>query len=61
MKEKQTYSIEMDNAQHEFLQEMVQQYNIPDVGKAIRCLVNYARDNTDKREDLFLEIRCLDC
>lgn len=32
-----------------------------DIGKAIRCLINYARENPDKHEDNFAEVRCLDC
>jgi hypothetical protein len=31
------------------------------VGKAIRCLINYARENPDKHAEIFDDIRCLDC
>ena len=34
---------------------------VADIGKAVRCLVNYARENPDRRDDIFGEIRCLDC
>ena len=40
---------------------MVEAYGLPDAGRAIRCLIDYARDNPDKREAIFTEIRCLDC
>ena len=40
---------------------MVEAYSLPDTAKAIRCLINYARDNPDKREAIFTEVRCLDC
>ena len=61
MKSKQTYSIELDVVMYDFLEQMVQQYALPDVDKALRCLVNYARDKPDQLSDIFEEIRCLDC
>ena len=45
----------------EFLQGAATQFSLPDVGKAVRCLVNYARENPDKREEIFGDFRCLDC
>ena len=44
-----------------FLEQMAATYGLPDVGKAVRCLVNYARENPDKHEAIFAEVRCLDC
>jgi hypothetical protein len=37
--------------------------NLPlsDIGKAVRCLINYARENSDKQNEIFDEVRCLDC
>ena len=32
-----------------------------DLGKAVRCLINYARENPDRHGEIFDEIRCLDC
>ena len=61
MSRNQTYSIELNESQYEFLKSMTEDYNLPDVSKTVRCLVNYCRDNTDKQEDVFNEIRCLDC
>jgi hypothetical protein len=40
---------------------MAAAYGLPDIGKAVRCLVNYARENPDKQEAIFNEVRCLDC
>jgi hypothetical protein len=40
---------------------MTAKYGLADVGKAVRCLVNYARENPDRLDDIFGEIRCLDC
>ena len=61
MKDKQAYSIELDVEMHAFLEEMVQQYSLADVSKAVRCLVNYARAEAGQRDAVFAEIRCLDC
>ena len=61
MKNAVNQAVTLDTAQVSFLQEMVEAYNLPDAGKAIRCVINYARDNPDKREAIFTEIRCLDC
>jgi hypothetical protein len=44
-----------------FLQQMADAYGLPDIGKAVRCLVNYARENPDKQEAIFNEVRCMDC
>ena len=61
MKDYQNRPIELDAPQLHFLEEMARKYGLPDVGKAIRCLVNYARENEDKRNDIFDEIRCSGC
>ena len=61
MKDKQSYPIEMEPSKAEFLEEMARQYGLSDIGKAVRCLVNYARENPDKGEEIFGEVRCLDC
>ena len=44
-----------------FLEQMTTQYDLPDVSKAVRCLVNYARYVETAREDIFAEIRCNTC
>ncbi len=61
MKQKGTYSIELEEAMHTFLEQMAEKYGLEDVSKAVRCLVNYARDEPEKLDDIFEEIRCLDC
>jgi hypothetical protein len=53
--------IELEAEKIEFLEEMVQKHALSDVGKAVRCLINYARENTDKHAEIFDEIRCGDC
>ena len=61
MKDVAPHSVELVSEQKQFLDEMAQKYALADVGKAVRCLVNYARENPDRHEAIFGEVRCLDC
>ena len=61
MKDKQPYSIEMEPEKSQFLEEMARQHGLPDISKAVRCLINYARENPDKQADIFEDVRCIDC
>ena len=61
VKDKATYSIELEKSMHGFLEEMVEKHSLTDVDKAIRCLVNYAREETAAQDSIFGDIRCLDC
>jgi hypothetical protein len=61
MKDAAPCSVELASEQKQFLDEMAQKFALADVGKAVRCLVNYARENPDRHEAIFGEVRCLDC
>lgn len=61
MAERGTYTIQLNVLQHAFLEEMVQKHGLPDVDKAVRCLINFARAQSDQEEAIFSEMRCLDC
>jgi len=61
MKDAKAYSIDLEAAKIQFLEQVVSSYGLADVGKAVRCLINYARENPDKHEEIFSEIRCTDC
>ena len=61
MKDAQQFPIDLESDKVEFLQQMASSYGLPDVGKAVRCLINYARENPDKHAEIFDEVRCLDC
>ena len=61
MKDVVSQTVELETEKVDFLKEMVETYGLPDSAKAIRCLINYARENPDKREAIFAEVRCLDC
>jgi hypothetical protein len=61
MKDYTPRPIELDSAMIEFLEATAKKYALPDVGKAVRCLVNYAREHPDREREIFDEIRCLGC
>jgi hypothetical protein len=61
MKDRQARTIELESAKLQFLDEMVAKYGLPDIGKAVRCLVNYARENPERLDEIFDEVRCADC
>lgn len=61
MKDAKPYSIDLENEKMQFLQDLAAKHGLPDIGKAIRCLINYARENPDKHPEIFDEVRCLDC
>jgi len=60
-KDKATYSIELEKDMMGFLEQMTTEYDLPDVSKAVRCLVNYAHAVETARDDIFAEIRCNTC
>ena len=61
MQDKQEITVELTTRQIEFMDQMIEKYGLPDRGKAMRCLVNFASDESDEEERIFGEIRCLDC
>jgi hypothetical protein len=54
-------AIELDSEMVAYLEDVAKKYDLPDIGKAVRCLVNYARENDGKRDEIFNEIRCTGC
>jgi hypothetical protein len=61
MKDFTPQPIDLDSSMVEYLNEMASKYSLPDVGKAVRCLINYARENPDKSGEIFDEVRCVGC
>lgn len=61
MKDKIEQRIPLEAEKVEFLQEMAKSYQLPDIGKAVRCLIDYARENPDKQAEIFGEVHCQDC
>jgi hypothetical protein len=61
MDERTAVSVDLKRGQREFLEQVVRDRGLEDVGKVVRCLVNYARENPDAHAIIFDEVRCLDC
>jgi hypothetical protein len=61
MSDMQAHQVPLKPAMVQYLDEVTKAYQLEDAAKAIRCLVNYARENPDKRDEIFGEMRCLDC
>ena len=61
MKDYTARPIDLDSAMVEYLEGVAKEYLLSDIGKAVRCLINYARENPDRRDEIFNEIRCLGC
>jgi hypothetical protein len=61
MKDATAFPIELEKEKVQFLEEIATKYAFPDAGKAVRCLINYARENPDKHTDIFEEVRCSNC
>jgi hypothetical protein len=58
----QSREIELKPEQAAYLDEAVGAYNLSDTSKALRILINYARQNPDKRDEIFAEVHCTgDC
>lgn len=58
--DKTTYNFELVDDQAAFLTEMAKTYDLPDAGKALRALIDYAMDGAD-RDTIFNTVRCLRC
>lgn len=54
-------SVELKKAQISYLKEIVEKYDLADESKAIRCLINFVRDESDREAEIFEDVRCLDC
>ena len=59
--DKTTIELELKADQIAYLAEMAEKYSIPDTGKAIRCLIDFARDEPGQERLIFEVIRCLGC
>ena len=61
MKDDKAVELAIGSDKLAFLEEMTKKYDLPDVGKAVRILIDHARDNPSMRDTIFSESRCLDC
>jgi hypothetical protein len=61
MKDKAMFTVELDKHMMAFLEDVAQQYELPDASKALRVLITYAMDPETERDRIFADIRCFDC
>ena len=61
MSDLQTREYALKAGQSEFLEQSAREFKLEDAGKALRCLINYARENPDKANEIFDEVRCMGC
>jgi hypothetical protein len=59
--DKATIELELKAGQVEYLEEIAAKYSLPDSGKVIRCLIDYARDEPSQERVIFEVMRCLGC
>lgn len=60
MYEKQKAEIELHDDQRRWLEDVANEYDLPDIGKVIRVLIDHATMSGDK-EEIFETIRCRRC
>jgi hypothetical protein len=56
-----TYQIDLHDKQVEYLNKMAEDHQLGDLGKAIRCLINYSIESKKYEEDIFDTERCINC
>lgn len=61
MKDYSARPIELSSDMVAYLEEAAKKYSLSDMSKAVRCLINYARENPERRDEIFDEVRCLGC
>lgn len=55
------YKVRLKEVQFQYLVQMAKKYSLDDESKALRCLINFAMQETQHESSIFEEIRCLDC
>jgi len=53
--------IDLEPQQLEYVKRMMARYGIPDLGKAVRVLLNHAQAVPDLEEQIFKKTRCRHC
>ncbi|MEM7166911.1 MAG: hypothetical protein AAF581_15715 [Planctomycetota bacterium] len=55
------YKIELKATQYEYLTSIAKKYDLDDPSKAVRCLINFAIEESDHEASIYEDIRCMDC
>ena len=58
---RQEYDIELKDFQKEYLAGIVEKYDLPDMGKAVRCLIDFAIEMESQEMEIFALERCHSC
>jgi hypothetical protein len=53
--------VDLEPVQLRYLETMMARYGIPDLGKAMRVLVNFAMAMPEQEESIFKKTRCRHC
>ena len=53
--------VDLEPAQLRYLETIMARYAIPDLGKAVRVVVNFAMAAPDEEERIFKKTRCRHC
>ena len=61
MKDDKAVTVALGSDKIAFLETMAKKYDLPDVGKALRVLIDHARESPSMQDTIFNESRCLDC
>jgi hypothetical protein len=55
------YTIQLQPPKMAFLEEAAKTHQLPDAGKALRCLIDFAREHPELHAEIFGQIHCVDC
>jgi hypothetical protein len=61
MIQKTPLTVDLKDRQLEFIRRMIKKHDLPDEGKAIRILVDFAMHESAEEERIFTNIRCSGC
>ena len=61
MKDEKSVELVIGSDKLAFLETMTKKYDLADVGKAVRILIDHARENPSMQDTIFNESRCVDC
>ncbi|QDT99677.1 hypothetical protein [Gimesia aquarii] len=61
MSENVAVTLELKQSQIDYLDQMVQKHSLPDRSKVLRCLINFAIDESQNEESIYSKTRCNHC
>lgn len=61
MSENVNATLELKQSQIDYLDQMMQKHSLPDRSKALRCLINFAINESQNEASIFTQTRCDHC